>query len=90
MKLFKCISDCKEANGNVATERLWSDTEAHHIYIDEEILFLLQNKPQDDTDLQEIYKVILLCGDVAIALEGAIENNHHMHHQLALIQETLV
>lgn len=90
MKLFKCISECKEANGKVATERLLSDTEAHHVYIDEEIISLVQNKPQEDTDIQEIYKVILLCGDVAIALEGAIENNNHTHHQLALIHETLV
>ncbi|GBN30943.1 hypothetical protein AVEN_267070-1 [Araneus ventricosus] len=44
---------CVDATEHTVTERLSCDTEANQLYTDEEIISLVQNKPQDDSDLEE-------------------------------------
>ncbi|GBL70958.1 hypothetical protein AVEN_5706-1 [Araneus ventricosus] len=44
---------CENATEHTVTEWLSCDTEANQIYTDEEIISLVQNKPQDDSDLEE-------------------------------------
>ncbi|GBN82204.1 hypothetical protein AVEN_90810-1, partial [Araneus ventricosus] len=44
LSLIKCIP---------VTEWLSRDTEANQLYTDNEIISLVQNKPQDDSDLEE-------------------------------------
>ncbi|GBN25195.1 hypothetical protein AVEN_219729-1 [Araneus ventricosus] len=52
--LIKCIPVCEDATEHTVTEWLSCDTEANQLYTDEEIVSLVQNKPQDDSDLEEI------------------------------------
>ncbi len=49
--LIKSIPGYKDANKHTVTERLSGDTEANQLFTDEEIISLVQNKPQDDSDL---------------------------------------
>ncbi|GBO35682.1 hypothetical protein AVEN_163281-1 [Araneus ventricosus] len=53
LPLIKCIPDCEDATEHTVTEWLSCDTEANELYTDEEIISLVQNKPQDDSDLEE-------------------------------------
>ncbi|GBM28448.1 hypothetical protein AVEN_239010-1, partial [Araneus ventricosus] len=45
---------CENATEHTGTGLLSCDTEANQLYADEEIISLVQNKPQDDSDLEEI------------------------------------
>ncbi|GBN67177.1 hypothetical protein AVEN_185694-1 [Araneus ventricosus] len=53
LRLIKCITGCEDATEHIVTEWLSSDTEANQLYTDEEIISLVQNKPQDDSDIEE-------------------------------------
>ncbi|GBL54711.1 hypothetical protein AVEN_210008-1, partial [Araneus ventricosus] len=53
LPLIKCILGCEDATEHTVTEWLSCDTEANQLYADEEINSLVQNKPQDDSDLEE-------------------------------------
>ncbi|GBM87052.1 hypothetical protein AVEN_249118-1 [Araneus ventricosus] len=46
-------TSCEDATEHTVTEGLTCDTEANQLYADEEIISLVQNKPQDDSDLEE-------------------------------------
>ncbi|GBN39686.1 hypothetical protein AVEN_148330-1 [Araneus ventricosus] len=48
LPLIKCIPCCEDATEHTVTEWLSCDTEANQLYTDEEIISLVQNKPQDD------------------------------------------
>ncbi|GBN07433.1 hypothetical protein AVEN_68704-1 [Araneus ventricosus] len=48
LPLIKCIPGCEDATEHTATELLSCDTEDNLLYTDEEIISLVQNKPQDD------------------------------------------
>ncbi|GBN55580.1 hypothetical protein AVEN_94508-1 [Araneus ventricosus] len=52
LPLIKCIPGCEDATEHTVTEWLSCDTEANQLYTDEEIISLIQNKPQDDSDLE--------------------------------------
>ncbi|GBN78380.1 UPF0668 protein C10orf76, partial [Araneus ventricosus] len=57
------------------TEWLSCDTETNQLYTDEEIISLVQNKPQDDSDLEETDdpgNVLVSHSEVASALEIAL------------------
>ncbi|GBM78253.1 hypothetical protein AVEN_273338-1 [Araneus ventricosus] len=43
---------CEDATEHTVTEWLSCDTEANQLYADEEIISIVQNKPQDDSDLE--------------------------------------
>ncbi|GBO05108.1 hypothetical protein AVEN_202368-1, partial [Araneus ventricosus] len=45
---------CEDATEHTVTEWLSFYTEANQLYTDEEIISLIQNKRQDDSDLEEI------------------------------------
>ncbi|GBO13376.1 hypothetical protein AVEN_47163-1 [Araneus ventricosus] len=51
--LIKCIPGCEDATEHNVTVWLSCDTEDNQFYTDEEIIPLVQNKPQDDSDLEE-------------------------------------
>ncbi|GBL80059.1 hypothetical protein AVEN_29072-1 [Araneus ventricosus] len=53
LTLIKCIPVCEDATEHTVTERLSCDTEVNQLYTDEEIISLVQNKPQDDSYLEE-------------------------------------
>ncbi|GBN81475.1 hypothetical protein AVEN_150598-1 [Araneus ventricosus] len=53
LPLIKCIPGFEDATEHVVTEWLSCDTEANQLYTDEEIMSLVQNKPQYDSDLEE-------------------------------------
>ncbi|GBM58076.1 hypothetical protein AVEN_10379-1, partial [Araneus ventricosus] len=50
---IECIPGCEDATEHTVTEQLSCDTEANQLYTDEEIISLVQNKTQDDSDLEE-------------------------------------
>ncbi|GBO34514.1 hypothetical protein AVEN_109750-1, partial [Araneus ventricosus] len=59
---------CEDA----VTERLSCDTEANQLYTDEEIISLVQNELQDDSDLEETDEpenVLVSHSEAANALE---------------------
>ncbi|GBN83467.1 hypothetical protein AVEN_209917-1 [Araneus ventricosus] len=71
----KCIPGCEDATEHIVTEWLSCDTEANRLYTDEEI-FLVQNKPQDDSDLEETDEpenVLVSHSEAAKALEIALQ-----------------
>ncbi|GBM69728.1 hypothetical protein AVEN_13915-1 [Araneus ventricosus] len=53
LPLIECIPGCKDATEHTVTDWLSCDTEDNQLYTDEEIISLIQNKPQDDSDLEE-------------------------------------
>ncbi|GBM80169.1 hypothetical protein AVEN_164845-1 [Araneus ventricosus] len=66
---------CEDATEHTVTEWLSCDTEASQLYTDEEIISLLQNKPQDDSDLEETdepQNVLVSHSEAANALEIAL------------------
>ncbi|GBM01881.1 hypothetical protein AVEN_218999-1 [Araneus ventricosus] len=66
---------CEDATEHTVTEWLSCDTEANQLYTDEEIISLVQNKPQDDSDLEEADKsenVLVYHSETANALEIAL------------------
>ncbi|GBM51540.1 hypothetical protein AVEN_130216-1 [Araneus ventricosus] len=77
LPLIKCIPDCKEATEHTVTEWLSCATEANQLYTDEEIISLVQNKPQDDSDLEETDEpenVLVSHSEAANALEIALHS----------------
>ncbi|GBO33778.1 hypothetical protein AVEN_78957-1 [Araneus ventricosus] len=44
---------CEDTTEHTITEWLSCDTEANQLYADDEIISSVQNKPQDDSDLEE-------------------------------------
>ncbi|GBO05205.1 hypothetical protein AVEN_31728-1 [Araneus ventricosus] len=73
--LIKCIPGCEDATEHTVTEWLSCDTEANQLYTDEEIISLVQNKPQDDSDLEETDEpenVLVSHYEAASALEIAL------------------
>ncbi|GBM13364.1 hypothetical protein AVEN_159782-1 [Araneus ventricosus] len=66
---------CEDATENTATEWLSCDTEANQLDTDEEIISLVQNKPQDGSDLEETDEpenVLVSHSEAANALEIAL------------------
>ncbi|GBM61433.1 hypothetical protein AVEN_70786-1 [Araneus ventricosus] len=66
---------CEDATEHTVTEWLSCDTEANRLYTDEEIISLVQNKPQDDSDPEETDEpenVIVSHSEAANALEIAL------------------
>ncbi|GBM97233.1 hypothetical protein AVEN_234169-1 [Araneus ventricosus] len=53
LPLIKCTPDYEDATEHTVTEWLSCDTEANQLYADEGIISLVQNKPQDDSELEE-------------------------------------
>ncbi|GBM61673.1 hypothetical protein AVEN_133458-1 [Araneus ventricosus] len=53
LRLIKCIQGCEDATEHTVTEWVSCDAEANQLYTDEEIISLVHNKPQDDSDLEE-------------------------------------
>ncbi|GBM43460.1 hypothetical protein AVEN_74177-1 [Araneus ventricosus] len=51
--LIKCIPGYEDATEHTVTEWLSCDIEANQLYTDEDIISLAQNKPQDNSDLEE-------------------------------------
>ncbi|GBN37189.1 hypothetical protein AVEN_244095-1 [Araneus ventricosus] len=67
-----CYEDTTE---HTVTEWLSCDTEANQLYTDEEIISLVQNKPQDDSDREETDEpenVLVFHSEAANALEIAL------------------
>ncbi|GBN99031.1 hypothetical protein AVEN_143508-1, partial [Araneus ventricosus] len=66
---------CEDATEHTATEWLSCDTEANQLYTDEEIISLVQSKPQDDSDVEETdepQNVLVSHSEAANALEIAL------------------
>ncbi|GBN10426.1 hypothetical protein AVEN_190777-1 [Araneus ventricosus] len=66
---------CEDAIEHTVTEWLSRDTEANQLYIDEQIISLVKNKPQDDSDLEETDEpgnVLVSHSEDANALEIAL------------------
>ncbi|GBM21926.1 hypothetical protein AVEN_266987-1 [Araneus ventricosus] len=77
LPLIKCIPGCEGATEHVVTEWLSCETEANQLYTDEEIISLIQNKRQDDSDLEEINEpenVIVSHSEAANVLEIALRH----------------
>ncbi|GBL79209.1 Tigger transposable element-derived protein 2 [Araneus ventricosus] len=75
LPLIKCIPGCEDATEHTVTEWLSCDSEANQLYTDEEIISLVQNKPQDDSDLEESDEpenVLVSHSEAANALEIAL------------------
>ncbi|GBO09964.1 hypothetical protein AVEN_270257-1 [Araneus ventricosus] len=51
---MKYIPGCEDASEHTVIEWLSCETEANQLYTDEEIISLVQNKRQDDSDLEKI------------------------------------
>ncbi|GBN33206.1 hypothetical protein AVEN_104408-2-1, partial [Araneus ventricosus] len=71
----ECIPGCEHATENTVTEWLSCDTQTSQLYTDEEIISLVQNKPQDDSDLEETDEpenVLVSHSEAANALEIAL------------------
>ncbi|GBL98280.1 hypothetical protein AVEN_174079-1 [Araneus ventricosus] len=67
------------------TEWLSCDTEANQLYTDEEIISLIQSKPQDDSDLEETDEsenVLVSHSLAANALEIALRYIEQGHYDL--------
>ncbi|GBL97633.1 hypothetical protein AVEN_49139-1 [Araneus ventricosus] len=75
LPLIKCIPGCEDATEHTVTEWLSCYTEANQLYTDEEeIISLVENKPQDDSDLEETDEpgnVLVSHSEAANALEIA-------------------
>ncbi|GBM87463.1 hypothetical protein AVEN_9561-1 [Araneus ventricosus] len=66
---------CENATEHTVTEWLSCDIAANQLYIDEKIISLVQNKPQDDSDLEETddpEKVLVSHSEASNALEIAL------------------
>ncbi|GBN77740.1 hypothetical protein AVEN_247460-1 [Araneus ventricosus] len=77
MLLRKLIESdgCEDATEHTVTDWLSCDTEANQLYRDEEIISLVQNKPQYDSDLKETDEpenVLVSYSQAANALEIAL------------------
>ncbi|GBM75851.1 hypothetical protein AVEN_264979-1 [Araneus ventricosus] len=75
LPLIKCIPGCEDATEHTVTVWLSCDTEANQLYTDEEIISLVQNKPQDYSDLEETDEpeyVLVSHSEAANALEIAL------------------
>ncbi|GBM45252.1 hypothetical protein AVEN_140144-1 [Araneus ventricosus] len=75
LPLIKCIPCCEYATEHTVTEWLSCDTEVNQFYTDEEIISLVQNKPQGDSDLEETDEpenVLVSHSEAANALEIAL------------------
>ncbi|GBO31396.1 hypothetical protein AVEN_210712-1 [Araneus ventricosus] len=73
--LIKRIPGCEDATEHTVTVWLSCDTEANLLYTDEEIISLVQNKPRDDSDLEETDEpenVLVSHSEAANALEIAL------------------
>ncbi|GBL86324.1 hypothetical protein AVEN_164514-1, partial [Araneus ventricosus] len=63
---------CEDATEHIVSEWVFCDTEANKLYTDEEIISLVQNKPQDDSDPEETDEpenVLISHSEAANALE---------------------
>ncbi|GBN71822.1 hypothetical protein AVEN_197204-1 [Araneus ventricosus] len=77
LPLIKYITGCKDATEHTVTEWLSCETEANQLYTDEEIISLVQNKPQDGSDLEETDEpenVLVSHSEAASALEIALHS----------------
>ncbi|GBN25165.1 hypothetical protein AVEN_191638-1 [Araneus ventricosus] len=75
LPLIKCIPGCEDAIEHTVTEWLSCDTEANQLYTDEDIISLVQNKPRDDSDLEETNEpenVLVSHSEAANAVETAL------------------
>ncbi|GBO19746.1 hypothetical protein AVEN_106002-1, partial [Araneus ventricosus] len=66
---------CEDATEHTVTEWLSCDTETNQLYTDEESISLVQDKPQDDSDLEETDEpenVLVSHSEAANALEIAL------------------
>ncbi|GBM82827.1 hypothetical protein AVEN_180915-1 [Araneus ventricosus] len=66
---------CEDATEHIVTEWLSGDTEANQLYTVEETISLVQNEPQDDSDLEETdepQNVLVSHSEAANALEIAL------------------
>ncbi|GBN25992.1 hypothetical protein AVEN_80054-1, partial [Araneus ventricosus] len=66
---------CEDATEHTVTEWLSYETEANQLYTDEEIISIVQNKPQDDSDPEETDEpenVLVSHSEAANALEIAL------------------
>ncbi|GBM60406.1 hypothetical protein AVEN_206646-1 [Araneus ventricosus] len=75
LPLIKCIPGCEDATEQIVTEWLSCDTEANQLYTDDEIISSVQNKTQDDSDLEETDEpenVLVSHSEAANALEIAM------------------
>ncbi|GBN37905.1 Jerky -like [Araneus ventricosus] len=69
------VASCEDATERTVIEWLSCDIEANQLYTDEEIFYLVQNKPQDDSDLEETDEpenVLVSHSEAANALEIAL------------------
>ncbi|GBM20792.1 hypothetical protein AVEN_108243-1 [Araneus ventricosus] len=69
------LCKCEDATEHTVTEWLSCDPEANQLYTDEEIISLVQNKPQDDSDLEETDEpenVLVSHSEAANAVEIAL------------------
>ncbi|GBM66288.1 hypothetical protein AVEN_239546-1 [Araneus ventricosus] len=75
LPLIKCIPSCEDATEHTATEWLSCDTGDNQLYTNEEIVSLVQNEPQDDSDLEETDEAqnfLVSLSEAANALEIAL------------------
>ncbi|GBM66064.1 hypothetical protein AVEN_207159-1 [Araneus ventricosus] len=75
LPLIKCIPGCEDATEHTVTEWLSCGTEANQLYTDEEIISLVQNKPPNDSDLEETdepQNVLVSHSEAANTLETAL------------------
>ncbi|GBM56223.1 hypothetical protein AVEN_109913-1 [Araneus ventricosus] len=76
LPLIKCIPGCEDATEHTVTELLSCDTQGNQLYTDEEIISLVQNMQQDDSDLEETDEpenVLVSHSEAANALEIALQ-----------------
>ncbi|GBN14131.1 hypothetical protein AVEN_212625-1 [Araneus ventricosus] len=69
------LRGCEDSTEHTVNEWLSWDTKANQLYTDEEIISLVQNKPQDDSDLEETDEpenVLVSHSEAANALEIAL------------------
>ncbi|GBN48408.1 hypothetical protein AVEN_59767-1 [Araneus ventricosus] len=76
LPLIKCIPGCENSTDqHTVTEWLSFHSEANQLYTGEEIISLIQNKPQDDSDVEktdEPENVLVSHSEAANALETAL------------------
>ncbi|GBN26366.1 hypothetical protein AVEN_204161-1 [Araneus ventricosus] len=75
LEIHSFIPGCEDATEHTVTEWSSCDTEVNQLYTDEEIISLVQNKPQDDSNLEETDQpenVLVSHSEAANALEIAL------------------
>ncbi|GBO37892.1 hypothetical protein AVEN_1470-1, partial [Araneus ventricosus] len=86
LPLIKCIPCCEDVTEHTVTEWLSCDTEANQLYTDEDIISLVQNKPQDDSDLEETDEpenVLVSHSGAANALEIALRYTEQSENKMS-------